>query len=205
MESGFDVLHRFLTERNTLFVDGVAQFHDGMKPLPGHAASPSEHSLGIKQLGAVPMLFQNPPATLDGVVLAVIRWEIQELNRLLNLIDPFNHAVEELGAYTTAFWAVVHLDLNLRDSLPFLSRESLPPCLQRVHNKIAGFCRTAECDVQLADVFVKDPAGGVLALTSHVMVACLIVAARSAAPGKVAQLDRRLAIDAQSLGSTRLI
>ena len=54
--------------------------------------------------------------------------------------------------------------------------------------------------MQLAGVFIKDSARGVLTVTFHVMVA-----ARFTAPGEVAQLDRRLAVDAQSLDSNGLV
>ncbi|MCM8613019.1 hypothetical protein, partial [Accumulibacter sp.] len=44
-----------------------------MNAFPSHALRPLQHRLGIGQLGAVPVPFQDSPAALDGVVLAVVR------------------------------------------------------------------------------------------------------------------------------------
>ena len=82
MEPAFDGLHRFLGQRDAFLVDALAKLHDWMKPLPGHAASPGEHGFNIHQLGAIPMLLEDPPATLDGVVLAVRGRDVEEVNGL---------------------------------------------------------------------------------------------------------------------------
>ena len=110
MKPAFDVLHGLLTDRDAFLIDGVAELHNRMEPLPGHTTGPSEHGLSVKQLGAIPMQFQNPPATLDGIVLAVIGREVEEVNRLLDLINPFDYALEKLGPRSAAFRSVIHFD-----------------------------------------------------------------------------------------------
>lgn len=129
MEPTFDGLHGFVGQRDAFLVDGFAELHDWIKPLPGHGASPGEHGFDVHQLGAIPMLLEDSPATLDGVVLAVIGREVEEVDRLLDLIRPLDDALEKLGSYTTALRTAIHLDLDLRNPLLLLDWQCVPPCL----------------------------------------------------------------------------
>jgi hypothetical protein len=101
MEPAFDGLHRFLGQRDAFLVDALAELHDWIKPLPGHTASPGKHGFNIHQLGAIPMLLEDSPAMLDGVVLAVIGREVEKVNRLLDVVRPFDDALEKLRSYAT--------------------------------------------------------------------------------------------------------
>jgi len=47
-------------------------------------------------LDAVPVLFQNPPATLHPIVFAVVRRVAQQLDGLTDVIGEFDYAVEKL-------------------------------------------------------------------------------------------------------------
>lgn len=150
------------------------------------------------------MQLQNPPATLDRVIFAVVGRKVDKTNRFADLVDPRHHAVEELGPVAAAFGSVIRFDLDFRDRLPLLLGEAVPPNLHRVHNEIAGFCRAAEYNVQLPRIFVEDAARRMFAGDCHIVVACAMVASRRTAPGKVSQLDRRLAVDAQSFNAKLL-
>jgi hypothetical protein len=201
VEPAFDGFHRFLGQRDAFLVDALAELHDWVKPLPGHAASPGEHGFNIHQLGAVPVLLQDSPAPLDGVVLAVIGGEVEEVNRLLDVVRPFDDALEKLRSYATALRTVIHLDLNHRDRLLLLDRESVPPCMYGIGDEVAGLGRAAEFDMQYTAVLVKDAARCMFARALHVMIAGTIVPTRHPATGEVSELDRRLAINTDSLGA----
>src|SRR5215831_2718930 len=82
LQSFFNRPHRRLPERNALLVAFVAELDDRMQPLPGHPLGPLQHGLGINQLRPIPLQLQETPAPLDGIIFAVVRRIIQELNRL---------------------------------------------------------------------------------------------------------------------------
>lgn len=74
LQSVFDRLHRGLAECNALVIDLAAECDDGMDTLPRHTLSPLQHRLHINQLRPIPVQFQDPPATLDGIIFAVVGW-----------------------------------------------------------------------------------------------------------------------------------
>src|SRR5262245_2537463 len=103
LQSCFNCLHRRLPERNAFLVDLLAQRDDGGYALPRHRFGPRYHRLDIDQLGPVPMSFQDAPAPFDGMILAMVWWGIEQLNRLANGIAKGHHALQKLRALSTAF------------------------------------------------------------------------------------------------------
>src|SRR2546425_778518 len=84
-----------------------------MQSFPGHLLGPTEHRLHIDQLRAIPLQLQDTPASFDGIIFAVIRRIIEELNRLVDHVSELHHAREKLCTSAATLRTVVHLDLEL--------------------------------------------------------------------------------------------
>ncbi len=169
-----------------------------MNAFPGHALCPRQHRLGVRQFGPVPVLFQDAPATLDGIVFAVVRRKVQQANGLADVIRELNHPLEKLRAPTIALGPVIRLDLHVCDLCAQLGRLTLPPGVETINDEIARLGRAAEAQMQLPTGFIDDAKRGVLLLAPHIVVGCLVIAPRLAAPRVLANIDRRLAVDAQA-------
>src|SRR5207302_9304287 len=74
-----------------------------------HDALPIYRVHRIEQ-GPIPVLFQNPPAALDGVVLTVVRRIICQAYGQLRSLGKLHQAVHELGPPTLALRAIVQID-----------------------------------------------------------------------------------------------
>lgn len=170
-----------------------------METLPCHRLGPCEHGFGTRQPGPVPMAFQHSPAPLDGIVLAVIGWIVDQLDGYADGIDEFHHPFQKLGARAAALRTVVGFDPDEFCLFPFPGSNPLPPRMERIDYKIAGFVGTAEGYLQLPGVLVHDSEGNIFFLTSLVVVAGLVVAPGLSFPRVVADIDRGLAVHAHSL------
>ena len=60
------------------------------------------------------MRFQNPPAPFDGIVFAVVRRVVQQLDDFARVVGERDHPLEELGAHAAAFRTIVHFKLDVR-------------------------------------------------------------------------------------------
>jgi len=87
-------LHGLLAQRHPLLIDLLAQLDNRVNVLPRHRFGPLHHRLHIDQLGLVPVQFQNALASLDGIILAVVGWVVQQLNRLANGIAEHHHTMQ---------------------------------------------------------------------------------------------------------------
>ena len=114
---------------------------------PGRTFCPFQHDFDRLQLGSIPVLLQNTPATLNRIVLAVVRWIIQQLDDFAGVVDEVHEALEELRTDATAFRAIVELYLDLRHSRPFMLWDALPPAHQAIYDEIAGLVRASECQI----------------------------------------------------------
>ena len=161
---------------------------------------PGEHGLRIYQRGAIPVKFENSPAPLDRVVLAVIGRVVKQMEGFADLAGQPGHALEELGSHATAFRAVVDLDLEAIRLFPLFGRQRPPPVLQAVDNEIAGLGRAAKAQVQAGAIFIDNPQGRIFLLAAHVMVGGTAVAACLSAPAVLANAHRGLAVHAQPFG-----
>ena len=168
-----------------------------MKTLPGHAAGPCQHRLGIGQLGPVPVLFQDSPATLHRIVFAVVRRVVQEVDGLASVISKFDHTLEKLRAAATALRAVINLDLESCHGSTRLERLLLPR-VEAVDEEIAGLVRASEEQMEVPTVFMDHPKRRVFFLASHVVIRRPVVAPRLAASRVVANIHCRLAVHAQA-------
>lgn len=93
------------------------------------------------------MLLQNPPTSLNGIVLAVIGRIVQQLNRDANMIAEGHESVQKLSAYPTILRTVIQLDLKELKGLLFGGGQGVPPGLEIIDHKIAGFMGVAKGDV----------------------------------------------------------
>jgi hypothetical protein len=136
------------------FIDRAAQFDDGMNAFPGHALGPLQHRLGVGELGAVPVLFQDSPATLHRIVFAVIRRIVQEADGLADVIGKLDDSLEKLRTPTIALRSVIRLDLDVCDASTLPGRLTLPPRVEAVDDEIAGLRQASEEQMEGSTVFV---------------------------------------------------
>src|SRR5258706_915047 len=176
LQACFNRLHRRLTERNAFLVDFVAELDDRMKPLPSHPLGPRQHRLCVDQLRPIPVQFQNTPAALDGIIFAVVRRRIQQLNRLVNGVGELHHPMEKLRAPATAFWTIVYFDLDQTRGSLLCFIQSVPLGFEHIHDKVTRFGGAAKGDGQLCALFIDDPTGNILLLASHIVITGLVVA-----------------------------
>ena len=64
-----------------------------MNPFPRHTLRPPEHGLDIDEFGPIPVQFQDTPAALNGIVLAVVGRIIQQLDRFADVVGKVHYAV----------------------------------------------------------------------------------------------------------------
>src|SRR5262249_28525221 len=139
-----------------------AEGNDRVKPLPGHTLGPLHHRLYIHQLGPVPVRFQDAPAPLDRIILAMVRGLIQQLNRLANSVATWDYAMQTLCPSSTALWAIIHSDLQPRHRHLLGLLQGGPPGFERIYNAITRFEGAAKGNSQLPAGFIHDAARNVL-------------------------------------------
>lgn len=196
LQSFFNRRHRRLPERNALLVDCVAEFDDRRQPLPGHPLGPLHHGLCIAQLRPIPLQLHDTPAPLDGIVFAVGRRSIQELNRLVNVVGELSHAMQKLRAPAAALRAMIHFDVQQTCGGLLVFIQSVPRGGERIHDDVTRFVGAAKGHCQLGALLIDDPTRDILLLAFHIMIPGLVVAPGETAARIIADVHRRLTIDA---------
>ena len=204
VQSVFHRPHRPLAQRHPLLVDLPTELDDRVHALPRHTFGPLQHRLHIDQLGPVPVQFQDAPAPLDGIILAVVGRVIQQLNRLANGIAERHHALQKLRAFPTAFRAIIHFDLQPCHGHLLGLIQRRPPGLKRIDDEITRLVGTAKGDVELATIFLHNPTGNVLFFQPQVVITGLVITPREAAAGHITDMHGRFTIDAQPFDMLRL-
>ncbi len=116
------------------------QLDDWMLSIPSHRLGKVQYGLDGVEQAAVPVILQNTPGALNGVVLAVIRRIVSKLNRHLELINKVGKSFHELRAAAVVFWAIIQIEqqgLNLVESVT----DRHPEILEAIDNKITGHTR----------------------------------------------------------------
>jgi hypothetical protein len=108
-----------------------------MRPLPGHGGSKLEHGVNGIEECAIPMVFQNAPAPLNRVVLAVVRWIIGETHRHVILLYKLHHPLHELGTATMVFRTIIPIQ-NQRRNVGKPRADGLPPLHESVRQAVTG-------------------------------------------------------------------
>ena len=198
LQSFFNRLHRHLPERNTLLVDFAAELDDWGQPLPGHPLGPLHHGLCIDQLRPIPLQLQDTPAPLDGMIFAVVRRVIQQLDGLLNGVGKLYHTMQKLCASATALRTIVHFDLDLTRGCLLWLIHRLPLGCDHIHDEVTRFVGAAKGDSQLSALLIDDTARDVFLFAPHIMITGLVVAPGETAARILADVHRRFTIDAQA-------
>jgi hypothetical protein len=81
-----------------LFVDLVEAMHDRSDAAPRHRFGPGHGGFDRVQQRAIPMIFQNAPATLHRVVLAVIGRVVRQFHSQLMAVGELHQPFHELRA-----------------------------------------------------------------------------------------------------------
>ena len=198
LQSFFNSLHRRLPERNPLLVDFAAELDDWGQPLPGHPLGPLHHGLCIDQLRPIPLQLQETPTPLNRLIFAMVRWIIQQLNRLMDRVGKLHHTMKKLCTPATALRTIVHFDLDQACSRLLLLIHRVPLGFDRIDDEVTRFGGTAKGDVQLGALFIHDPTRDILLLATPIVITGLMVAPRETAARIRANLHRRFPIDAQA-------
>jgi hypothetical protein len=99
--------HGFFRQANSFFIDPLQEFYDGVTSLPSHRPSPSQSRLDRVQEGAVPVPFQDAPAPFNGIVFAVIRRIVNQLNCQVMTVCELDQPLDELSAMAGKLRAVI--------------------------------------------------------------------------------------------------
>lgn len=174
-----------------------------MKTLPGHLLGPTQHRVHIDQLRAIPLPLQDTPASFDRMIFAMVRWIIQELNRLVDHVSELHHTREKLGPSATTFWTIGHFDLDQTRLCLLLLRHGLPLGVDHIHDEITRFIGAAKGQGQLATLFIDDPTRDLFLLASHIGITGSISATGAPATGELADLHRRFTIDTPAFDACR--
>ena len=83
------------------------------------------------------MLLQDAPTTLDRIVLAMVRWQVDQFDLDLVMIHELHQAFHELRARTADFGTIVEFDVETLDTR--MNRFPLvPPLIEAIGDEIAG-------------------------------------------------------------------
>jgi hypothetical protein len=72
LELRFHHLHGILRQFHAPLIGRRDQFYDRSLALPGHRRSKPDHGLNRVEQGAVPVVFQDAPATLDRILETLV-------------------------------------------------------------------------------------------------------------------------------------
>src|SRR6266568_3685145 len=198
LQSFFNCLHRHFPERNALLVDFVAEFDDRRQPLPGHPLGPLHHGLCIDQLRPIPLQLQDTPAPLDGMIFAVVRRIIQELNWLVNVVGELHHAMQKLRTPATALRAIIHFDVQQTRGGLLVFIQGIPLGCERIHDEVTRFVGAAKGNRQLGALLIDNPTRDILLLAPPIMITGLVVAPGETAARILTDMHCRFTIDAQA-------
>jgi hypothetical protein len=141
------------------------------------------------------MVFQNAPATFDGIIFAVLGWIVGEFQRQLGALRELDQPLHELRAGTGNLRAVVQIDQQAIYSR-MRGLAAAPPQFQAIRYEVAGVARRAEDDVELMVVDFENAGRGEHRVGMHVVIERRhgLLAASDAASRKLADLHLGLGV-----------
>lgn len=110
MEAFFQLLHGGLREADALVIGFGQQLDDRLLGAPGQRCGEVADGVNAVQQTAVPMLLQSAPHAFNGIVLAVIRGIVSQLNRELVLVRKLRDPGHELSTTAVILWSIVQVD-----------------------------------------------------------------------------------------------
>ena len=132
-------------EANAGFVGAFEEVDQRANAAPSHRPRPAQRGVGpviifvSGQQCAVPVVFENPPATFDCVVLAVIRRIVRQLQGQLMPVGELDQPLHELRASTADLGAVVEIDLQ--SSHVAIHFTAIRPPQRRARRRRNRWCR----------------------------------------------------------------
>src|SRR5690606_30096515 len=96
-----------------------------------------------RQQNAVPLLLERWPAAFDRIVLAVIRWIVQQVDFQTRPVRKFAQTFEKLCPRPRVLGPVIQIDRQSPDLWESVSH-ALPPDAQAVAPEVAGFMMTKD-------------------------------------------------------------
>ncbi len=129
LEACLDLFEELFSNGHAFQIDPVHQVNNGLDPIPCHGACPMEHALNRIEQCPVPVHLQNAPASLDGIVLAVIGRIVGQDNLQTSARGKLNHSLDELGSRTGNIGPIVEVNHELTD-LGIALPVRIPPVLQ---------------------------------------------------------------------------
>jgi hypothetical protein len=158
LQARFHLAHRRVGERHALGVDAVDELHDGVHPLPRHVRGKPDNGIERVKQVAVPVVLESRPATLDGVVLAVVRGIVRKFDMKMGRVGELHHPRHELGAVAVVLGTVVLVEDEPVDAAePVVV--AAPPALDDVCDGVGGQGALDDVDPQLAGLRYQDADG----------------------------------------------
>ena len=163
-------------QRNALLIHLTAQLDDRMDTLPRHTSWPIPASSRIDELRPIPVQLQDAPATLNGIVLAVVRRVIQQLNGLANVVA--NCTIRYRNCVRLPLLSgplsILICSRAIAPCSVFIQRR--PPGLKRIDDEITRLVGAAKGDAA-ADRSSSStiPHGMYFSLQAHVMITGFVV------------------------------
>src|SRR4030095_12672151 len=110
LELRFHHLHGIFREFHAGLIGRCDQFYDGTLALPRHRRSKPDHCLNRVEQGAIPVVFQDAPATLNGIVLTMVGRIVSQTYRQAGMVGKIHDAPHELGPSTMVLRAIIEVD-----------------------------------------------------------------------------------------------
>src|SRR5512132_2203059 len=107
LQTGLVPLHLLLAHTPPTLILLLDQLHFRLLPLPCHRPRPTQHCLHTRQQRPVPVPLQDPPTTLDRIVLAVIGRIVHQLDHQTEPVRELHQPLDELRPPTRRLRAVV--------------------------------------------------------------------------------------------------
>ena len=95
-EACFDLFESLFGDGYALIIDLVHEVNNRLEPLPSHCACPLQRTFHRIKQCSVPVHFQNAPASLDRVVLAVIGRIVGQNDIQISRSGKLDHSLHEL-------------------------------------------------------------------------------------------------------------
>src|SRR5262245_13502856 len=165
-----------------------------MQAMPGHTGREIQDRVNRIQERAVPVVFENTPTALNRIVLAMVRWVIDQTHSEAILVRELDHPPHELGAPTMVLRTVIHVDHHRRD-MGEAAAYRFPALDQPIEKTITGDLGGYLVDKQFVGCWQQDPDRRDGGLRPEIMVAGFGHRTAFAATGKRADLDGGLCID----------
>lgn len=103
----FKLVHRLLREFNPVVIGLGHKVHSWVQPFPSHRARIGQHRFNRIEQSPVPVIFQDALASLNRIVLAVIRRIVGQADMQAVVVDKVDHALHELSATAMVFWPII--------------------------------------------------------------------------------------------------